>query len=159
MPVANTPLAVVFDCMIFLQATANRKSIAAQALDLIDSGEITLFVSRKILKEVRDVLNRPEVRSSLSGITDQSVEALFTRLKRRAVLIKQVPEVFDYPRDPKDEPYINLAVAVDASYLVSRDSDLLDLMRWDKEEGRSFQRRFRGLKILDPLAFLNEMKQ
>lgn len=159
MPVGSTPLAVVFDCMIFLQATANRKSIAARALDLIDSGEITLFISRRILKEVRDVLNRPEVREGLPGINDESVEALFARLKKRAVLVKAVPEVFEYPRDPKDEPYINLAIAVDASYLVSRDTDLLDLMRWDKEDGRDFQRRFRGLRIIDPLAFLNEVRQ
>ena len=159
MPVANEPLAVVFDCMIFLQATANRKSIAAQALDLLDSGEITLFISRKILKEVREVLNRPEVRSSLPGITDESVEALLKRLKRKAVLVKQVPQVFRYPRDPKDEPYLNLAVAAGASYLVSRDSDLLDLMRWDTEEGRSFQKRFRGLKVIEPQAFINEVRQ
>jgi len=159
MPARNNPSAVVFDCMIFLQATANRNSVAALALDLIDSGEITLFVSRKILQEVRDVLNRPEVRSALPGITDENVEALFARLRKKAVLVKQVPEVFNYHRDPKDEPYINLAAAVNASYLVSRDSDLLDLMRWDKEEGRDFQRRFRGLKIIDPKAFFDEIKQ
>lgn len=159
MPRQGSPVAVVFDCMIFLQATANRKSVAARVLDLIDSGEITLFVSRKILKEVKDVLNRPEVRNALSGITDENVEALFVRLRKKAVLIKTIPQVFDYPRDPKDEPYVNLAVAVDASYLVSRDTDLLDLMRWDREVSRDFQKRFRGLKILDPVAFLNEIKQ
>ena len=149
---------VVFDCMIFLQATANRNSLAARLLDLLDTGDIRLFVSRQILKEVREVLNRPEVREKLSGITDESVTALFARLKKKATLVRRVPKVFDYShRDPKDEPYINLAVAAGATYIVSRDTDLLDLMRWDTEDGRDFQRRFRSLIIFDPLSFIKEM--
>lgn len=148
---------VVFDCMLFLQATANRRSPAARALDLLDEGKIELFVSRAILKEVRDVLSRPELRESLPGLTDDSVAALFSRLASKATLVKNVPRVFTYPRDPKDEPYINLAVAAEADYLVSRDSDLLDLMRWDTTEGRDFQRRFHHLKILDPINFLTTL--
>ena len=159
MPSLKKPVAVVFDCMLFLQATANRKSIAARALDLMDSGEVSLFISRQIRKEIWNVLHRQEVRERLPGITDDSVEDLFARLKKRAVFVRDVPKVFDYPRDPKDEPYLNLAIAVGATYLVSRDSDLLDLMRWDREQGRDFQRRFRHLRIIEPLAFLTELKQ
>ena len=150
---------VVFDCMLFLQAAANRKSPAARALNLLDTGEIRLFVSKQILKEVREVISRPEVRQCLPGITDDGVEAIFDRLRKRAVLVRQVPKVFSYPRDPKDEPYINLAVAAKAVYLVSRDNDLLDLMRWDTEDGREFQRRFRHLRIVDPVTFLQEIEQ
>ena len=157
MPSQDELVAVVFDCMLFLQATANRKSPAARALDLLESNKVRLFVSRQTLKELRQVLSRPEVRKSLPGITDESVEALFVRLRKKAILVKDVPQAFKYPRDPKDEPYINLAVAVDAIYLVSRDTDLLDLMRWDTEEGRDFQKRFRHLKIIDPVTFLREI--
>jgi putative PIN family toxin of toxin-antitoxin system len=152
------PIEVVFDCMVFLQATANRNSPAARALDLLEAGEVRLFVSRQILKEVRNVLNRPEVRSQLPGITDESVAALFARLQKKATLVSAVPTVFTYPRDPKDEPYLNLAIAAGVAYIVSRDTDLLDLMRWDTEEGRDFQRRFRFLKILDPVSFLKEFE-
>ena len=154
----NVP-GVVFDCMLFLQATANRNSPAARALDLLDAGVIRLFVSRPVLKEVRAVLNRPEVRQQLPGITDESVAALLDRLRKHAILVKQVPQVFLYPRDPKDEPYLNLAVAAKAVYLVSRDNDLLDLMRWDLADGREFQRRFRHLRIVDPLTFLREIER
>lgn len=149
---------VVFDCMIFLQATANRNSPAAHALDLLDAGEIKLYVSRQILREICEVLSRPEVRCALPGITDDAVTALFDRLRKRAVLVRQVPQVFSYARDPKDEPYINLALAAQAVYLISRDHDLLDLMRWDTAAGREFQRRFRHLRILDPVTFLQEIE-
>lgn len=145
---------VVVDCMVFVQAAANEKSPAARILDLLDEGMITLYVSKLILDEARYVLNRSDVRSSLRKLTDVAVEALFERLYQNAILIKQTPTRFTYPRDPKDEPYINLAIEMKADYLVSRDRDILDLMKWDTEEGREFQKRFRFLKIATPEEFL-----
>ena len=150
------PVAVVFDCMVFVQATANRKGAAARVLDLLDTGEIELFLSPAILRELADVLSRSSLRARLPGITNEAVEHLFTRLKKKATLIKNVPDIFTYPRDSKDEPYLNLAITTKASFLVSRDNDLLDLMRWDQEEGREFQKRFRFLRIVTPEAFLTE---
>ena len=70
------------------------------------------------------------------------------------MIVPDVPNPFSLPRDPKDEPYINLAIEMKADYLVSRDHDLLDLMKWDKEEGREFQKRFRFLKIVTRESFL-----
>lgn len=40
-----------------------------------------------------------------------------------------------------------------------RDADLLDLMNWGQEEGRAFQQRFRFLKIVTPVEFLQVMEQ
>ncbi|MEP7341117.1 MAG: putative toxin-antitoxin system toxin component, PIN family [Acidobacteriota bacterium] len=152
-------LRVVFDCMIYLQATANENSPAAAALRLFDAGEIALYVSPAILSEIADVLNRPKVRQKNSRITDVNVEALLKRLADKAVVLKNVPEAFKYSRDPKDEPYINLAVAVGAQYLVSRDKDLLDLMTDYTQECKEFRQRFRPLKVVDPVAFLKEFVQ
>jgi predicted nucleic acid-binding protein len=41
-----------------------------------------------------------------------------------STLIVDVPLAFEYPRDPKDEPYINLAIAAEAGFLASRDRDI-----------------------------------
>lgn len=150
------PPGVVVDCVVFVQATANANGPAARILNLLDEGKIRLYVSRLILAEARYVLSRPDVRATLRNLTDIAIEALFERLSQRATLIRQVPKHFVYRRDPKDEPYINLAVATKADYLVTRDNDLLDLMKWDKEEGRDFQQRFRFLKIVTPEVFLTE---
>lgn len=90
--------------------------------------------------------------------TSVAVEALFERGGSTSDAHPANPRRFTYPRDPKVELYINLALAAGATYLVSRDNDLLDLMRWDTEEGRAFQKRFRFLKIVDPVAFLNEIE-
>lgn len=153
------PMKVVFDCMIFLQATANEKSPAAAALDLLDAGKIKLYVSEPILGEVRKVLNRAEVRAALPQITDVRVEALFRRLDKKATMVRDVPKVFEYLRDPEDEPYLDLAITAKAAFLVSRDRDLLDLMTGHDAEAKQFRQRFRFLKIIDPPDFLKEIEK
>jgi putative PIN family toxin of toxin-antitoxin system len=153
------PIKVVFDCMIFLQATANEESPAAAALDLVDTGEIKLNVSEPILEEVRKVLNRSEVRAVLPQITDVRAEALFRRLDKEATMVRHVPRVFAFSRDPQDEPYLNLAIAAKAAFLVSRDRDLLDLMTGHDAESKQFRQRFRFLKGIEPVDFLNEIEK
>lgn len=61
---------------------------------------------------------------------------------------------FDFERDPKDEIIINLAIEAEADYIVSRDKDLLDLMTGYTDECKDFRRRFRRLKIVEPVEFL-----
>jgi putative PIN family toxin of toxin-antitoxin system len=145
---------VVFDAMVFLQATTNEESPAAHLFDLLEEKKIALFVSQEMLREVRDLLERPQIRAHFLNLTDARVEALFRRLNREATSIQKVPKVFDYPRDPKDEPYINLAVAAEVDYLITRDTDLLDLMTGYTQECKEFRQRFRPLKVIDPVAFL-----
>jgi putative PIN family toxin of toxin-antitoxin system len=152
-------LRVVFDCMIYLQATASESSPAAALLRMVDDSTISLFVTDEILDEVRDVLSRPKIRQKNPRITDERVNALLTRLAEQGTLIENVPKYFSYERDPKDERYVNLAVEANAAYLVSRDSDLLDLMREDLAGSRDFRQQFPALMILNPVAFLRQMEQ
>ena len=157
MSAAGKPGAV-FDCMTYLQAAVSPHGPAAECLRLFERGAFLLYVSSDVLEELRDVLARPRVRRKNPHITDEAVGALLERLASSAVLLEGVAAVFSYPRDPKDEPYVNLAVAAGARYLVTCDNDLLDLMREDYPDGENFRRRFPGLAILDPVAFLREIR-
>jgi predicted nucleic acid-binding protein len=69
-----------------------------------------------------------------------------------ATTLPTVPKVFTLARNPKDEPYIDLAAATQARSLVSRDKDLLDLMGDD-----AFRQQFPGLTVIDPVALLREL--
>ena|SRR2546428_12776728 len=150
----------VLDCMIYLQAVARETSPAAACLRLSESRRIELFISRQIIAEVRDVLSRDDIRRRFKTVTDESVANFIERVRKTSKLIKTIPKRFDYrERDVKDEPYINLAIRVRADYLVSRDKDLLDLMSWNREAGRDFQKRFPFLKIVTPEDFLDEIEQ
>jgi uncharacterized protein len=152
-------LGAVFDCNVLLQAIAREKSVAAECLRLVEKGLVRLYVSKEILAEVEDVLNRPEIRHHFQTLTDELVEAFLLRLGKTSQLIRQVPKTFSYSRDPDDEPYINLAANARADYLVSRDKDLLDLMTDYTTEAKEFRKRFRPLRVIEPLEFLNEVRR
>src|SRR5262249_50695319 len=117
----------VFDCMLFLQAATNDAGPAFACFQLVDDGRLTLCLSPEILAEVRDVLNRPKIRRKFPHLTEDRVEEFLASAQAKGIMLDEVPKEFRYARDPDDEPYINLAIAVGAQYLVSRDSDLLDL--------------------------------
>jgi predicted nucleic acid-binding protein len=75
----------------------------------------------------------------------------------KAVILRDVPPAVSLQRDPKDECYLNLALAASAHYLLSRDKDLLDLMKDETTAGQAFRQQFPQLQILDPVAFLRQV--
>lgn len=148
---------VVFDCVVFLQGIIKESGPAVTCLERFEQGRFVLAVSPHTLKELREVLSRSKLRKDFPLLTDETAEQLIELLLWKCRFFRNVPKRFELPRDPDDESYLNLAIEADARFLVTRDRDLLDLMRWDTEEGRNFQSRFRELKILDPVAFLKEI--
>src|SRR5262245_32761689 len=116
--------------MVFFQATARPTGPAARLfLDFVEAGRLALYVSDAILDEVRDVLSRPRIRAKNPALTDEAVAEFCDRVRHVAQKIDPVPATFALARDPDDEPYLNLAIAAAADYLVTRDKDMLDLMQ------------------------------
>jgi putative PIN family toxin of toxin-antitoxin system len=145
---------VVFDTSTIVQGLINPKGAAGKCPACFEQGKILTAVSRETLEEVEDVLSRPRLRERFRQITDAKVTLFIEILLYKGDYLRNVKKHFDYPRDPNDEPYLNLAIEVGADYIISRDNDLLDLMKWDKKEGREYQKRFRFLKIVSPEEFL-----
>ena len=138
--------------MVFLQGAGSPTGPARACLSLVDDDRVTLFVSDQILAEVRDVLTRPKTQSRFPLLTPVWVDEFSRDMERKSVVLANVPSAYSLPRDPKDEPYLNLAIAANATFLVSRDLDLLDLM-----QDATFRQQFPSLTILDPVAFLQVM--
>jgi putative PIN family toxin of toxin-antitoxin system len=149
---------VVFDCVVFLQGLIKESGPAATCLEHFEQGRFSLAISSEILTELHDVLSRSHLRQSFPRLTEEKLEQLIDLLLLKGKLFRNVPRVFDLPRDPDDEPYINLAIEAGARFLVTRDRDLLDLMNWETKEGRGFQSRFAQLKILNPVDFLRMLE-
>lgn len=143
---------VVFDCNLFLQAAISPHGPAFACLSLVDERSIRLFVSPEVLAEARDVLRRPKLTQKFATLTPERVEQFLSNIETKAVLVSDVPRIVTLPQDPKDEPYINLAVAANARYLVSRDHHLLKVM-----EDARFRHDYPDLAILNPVAFLQEI--
>jgi uncharacterized protein len=149
---------VVCDCMIFLQTVARVESSAGSCIRLFELGIIELFLSEETLAELQAVLTRESVRKKLRTITDERVERLMSSLRNSARIVGSVPRVFEYARDPKDEPYINLAVVAKASFLVTRDRDLLDLADPVSPDGARLTLLAPDLRIMAPETFLETVR-
>ena len=149
---------VVFDCNVLLQAAARTKSPAASCLSLAESRLVQLFVSKEVLLEIEDVLNRPEVRAHFPDLSDEIAGAFLKRLRNFSDFASNVPRTFRYSRDEDDEAYINLAVEVSADFIVSRDSDFVDLMTGYTDDCKEFRQRFRTLKVIERIDLLKEIE-
>lgn len=140
--------------MIFVQALAFGKGPSFACLELARNGILDLCVSLDVLSEVREVLSRSKLQSKLPGLTAERAMAFLSDIASFSTFVTEVPSRFRYERDPKDECYVNLALAAQARYLVSRDNDLLDLAG-----DEDFRQRFPDLMILDPVTLLRAMSR
>jgi putative PIN family toxin of toxin-antitoxin system len=148
----------VFDCNTYLQSVVRRNSPAGLCFQLAEKRIIKLFIGKDVLAELEDVLNRPHIRERFVNLTDERIEEFLGSLKKIATFVRNIPKVFSLPRDVDDEVYINLAVEAEADFIVTRDRDLIDLMSDYDIESKMFRRKFRPLKIVQPLEFLQIVK-
>jgi uncharacterized protein len=146
---ATDPPKVVFDTVVYLQATLNPAGPAFAALQLVDAQRIRLVSSDETLDELAEVLSRPRLRAKYPHLTDERRDQLLAVIRHVAEVLPSVPRILTLLRDPDDEPFLNLAVASGARYLVTRDRDTLDLM-----SDSDFVTRNPGLKIVEPVELL-----
>jgi putative PIN family toxin of toxin-antitoxin system len=114
---------------------------AVACMTLFENGDVELYVSESLLNELHDVLTRPKLQQRYSRLTEARADTLIASLRERAKLLKSVPRVFRYSRDPKDEPYLNLAIATGTT-----------------PECKEFRQRFRRVQVIDPVTFLKDME-
>ena len=132
---------VVVDTNFFVSALASPKSSPKQAIDL--AFEIaTLLVSQAMLAELVEVLHRPKFVRYFSLPDARSI---IERLATEAVVVP-IAQSTKRSRDPKDDAFLDLAVAGRADWLVTGDSDLLVLA----EVGAT--------RIVTPLAFVDVVR-
>jgi putative PIN family toxin of toxin-antitoxin system len=140
--------------MVFLQGTARDSGPAAALLRLWEDNAFTLLASGEVLLEIEDVLSRPKIRRVNPRLAERRVRDLMARL-RHQTLWPEVRSVHVHlPRDPKDEKYLNLAVAGRADYPVSWDQHLMGLRSDDTPEAVHFREVYPAIRIVTPVEFL-----
>ena len=104
----GTPARVVFDCNIFAQALINPRGPAGAAVTAAQQGQIQLYVSDHVLREI---LELPPKLPARLNVTDAKAMALVRDIHTYAEFVDPVPNVFQFDRDPDDAAYVDLAVA------------------------------------------------
>jgi putative PIN family toxin of toxin-antitoxin system len=113
---------VVFDASSIVGAALKEASIPERALLLARSQE-TICLSPAVETEIREVLQRPKFHKYISDATRGRILEF---LGAAALVFESRDQVTDW-RDPKDNKYLELALAAGASVIVSSDDDLLVL--------------------------------
>lgn len=131
----------VIDTNCFVSANLIKNSKSAKAFDtVLNYGRIAL--SNEIFNEYTEILYREKLDKYLTDI--QRVKAL-SMVKRNAIFFQPV-EIVNECRDPKDNKFLELAVASNAVCILTGDTDLL------------IMNPFRKIEILEPVRFLLDFK-
>ncbi len=129
----------VFDTSVLISAAIRKDSIARKAFDhALTKG--TIVRSAETFAEFASRIVRPKFDKYL-----MPQEKLFTVAHFKSGSIQvDVPFSVKACRDPNDDMFLSLSVAVDAACIVTRDLDLLEL------------HPFRGIPIITPSDFLKK---
>jgi uncharacterized protein len=120
----------VFDTTILVSAFLTTAGVSAQLLAHAVAGAFELSLSDAIIAETRSVLlHRTHLRKRFV-YSEQDVEEFCLLLRAFTRAVTDVPAL-KISRDPNDDYVIATAVAAGASYVVTRDKDLLTLKTYE----------------------------
>ncbi len=129
----------VLDTNVLVDALFFPTSFGRRALDLARR-DGTLACSDATFAELAEVIYRPKFDRY---ITDAERE-VFLRAYAGACAFVEPNEKLNLCRDPKDDKFLELALAANADSLITRDHDLLALDP------------FEGVRILEPQALIEQ---
>lgn len=139
MAVRARRLIAVFDASVVVSAALKRDSIPEAALQRAIAPPWRLIVSASVEAEYREVLSRPKFDRFVTLERRLHILDIVLLAAERAEPIDAIAEC----PDPKDNKYLELAVAGGAAVIVTGDArHLLAMDPW------------RGIRIVGPAAFL-----
>ena len=128
---------IIFDASTLVSAALKADSVPERAL--LRAEEVDVFaLSNAVDAEITAVMSRPKFARNLSAARR---ERILNVLRGAAIWFEPELRVSEC-RDPKDNKYLELALAAGADIIVSSDDDLIALHPW------------RGVRILRPADYL-----
>jgi putative PIN family toxin of toxin-antitoxin system len=131
---------VVLDTNVLVSAVIRPLGSMGRLLQRLRAGDFIFLYSEATIQEIADVLGRPQLRQKY-GLQDEDVQTVLALLLLRGEAVTPT-ERLQICRDPRDDKFLEAAVAGHADALVTGDADLLVLGVID------------GIPILTPGAFL-----
>ena len=135
----------VIDTNIVVRALIRPQGTVGPVLLRLRRGDYTLLYAPPLLEELVDVLNRPRLRRKYH-LTSHDIQTVVSLLLLRGEAITPTERI-TVCRDPRDDKFLEVAVAGQADALVSGDEDLLVL------------HPFRGIPIVPPAEFLKMLDE
>ncbi len=142
----SAPARVVFDTSTLIGAMLRASSVPRQAL-LLAASRHQICATHDTLAELRAVIARPKFERYLALPQRLGFHELILQYAHIVEVDARSQQLAENAcRDPKDEPFLALALSSQAVALISSDKDLLTLHPWN------------GLAIITPTEFLRQQK-
>jgi putative PIN family toxin of toxin-antitoxin system len=149
-----TSLRVILDTNTLLRGLVADDSAAGRVVSAAESRGFVPLLSKPIIAEYQIVLGDPELLERFPSLSTRRVELAIRRLRFVGDVVQTTKIRFDYPRDPRDGKFIELAIAGRATHLLSYDKDLLSLMASHTDAGKRFRQRLPHLQVMRAAEFL-----
>ena len=135
----------VIDKNLLVRAVIRPQGTVGPVLLRLRQGEYTLLYSRPLLEELIDVLNRPRIREKYR-LTEQDIRTVVGLILLRGEGVRPQQSI-QACRDPKDDKFLEVAVAGRADVIVSGYQDLLVM------------HPYAGIPIVQAKAFLQMLER
>ncbi|MEK7533998.1 MAG: putative toxin-antitoxin system toxin component, PIN family [Patescibacteria group bacterium] len=110
----------VVDTNLIISGAGTVTTTPYQLLEAWKNGEYILVTSPPIIQEVKDVLERPEIKKQFS-LTSSEINGVIDALSTKAFVTAGTLEVDVIKDDPDDNKIIACAIEGSASYIVTGD--------------------------------------
>jgi putative PIN family toxin of toxin-antitoxin system len=133
----------VIDTNILIRATIKPTGTVGPILSRLRAADYVIIYSEPLLDELIAKLALPRIRLKYH-VNFETVEALVALIALRGELVQPIRRIH-VCRDPKDNMFIEAAVAGAAQMIVTGDEDLFVL------------KQFEGVAMVTPRVFLNKL--
>jgi len=113
---------VLIDTNVLLSAVLRDRLPERVVLSIAANDEWIWIVTPSVRREYIDVLRRPKF-----SLQDEVLRHWEELIDLRTVNVGEPPVSVDFPRDPKDAPFLAAALSAHADWLITGDKDLLSL--------------------------------
>ncbi|MDD5772087.1 MAG: putative toxin-antitoxin system toxin component, PIN family [bacterium] len=131
---------VVFDSNIFISSIVYGGK-PRKVFELVIEGKIELYISKEILEEVEDVLQRPKFK-----YPSQMIDLVITEIQNISKIVIPRKKINYIKDDPEDNMILECAVGSKADYIVTGDEHLLNI------------KKYKNIQILNAADFLGKIK-
>jgi len=129
---------VVIDTNIYISAI-NFGGTPEVILRAAEQGVFSVFISPQIYAEIEKVLTKK------FEFDKPVIDRIFRKINRFTRTVSPKRSIKVISKDPADDRILECALAADAEFIVSGDSDLLDL------------KTYKGIAIITPRQFLDSL--
>jgi putative PIN family toxin of toxin-antitoxin system len=134
----------VVDTNILVRGLIKPQGTVGPVLLRLGHGDYTILYAESLLEELVDVLNRPRIRLKYQ-LADEDIQTVVSLILLRGEAVTPEQRITAC-RDPKDDKFLEVAVAGKADVIVSGDEDLLVL------------NPFAGIPVVTPADFLSRLE-